>query len=71
MATHSATVADNGGTGACAISRGLAKAGSREALHRRRHRPRPASEREGADPVTVLSGGRGPGSVHDALAPPR
>jgi hypothetical protein len=30
MATHSATGADNGGTGACAISRGLAKAGSRE-----------------------------------------
>jgi RNA polymerase sigma-70 factor, ECF subfamily len=30
MATHSATGADRGGTGACAISRGLAKAGSRE-----------------------------------------
>jgi RNA polymerase sigma-70 factor, ECF subfamily len=55
MATHSAPGADDGGTGACAISRGLARAGSREPYTVDDTDREPASERDGADPVTVLA----------------
>jgi RNA polymerase sigma-70 factor (ECF subfamily) len=60
MATHSAIGADSGGTGVCGISRGLAKAGSRQPHTADDTDQDPASERNGADPrgkgpVTVLA----------------